>query len=268
VFARKPAPVQVSYLGYQTTTGMSAIDYRLTDGHADPVGRGEAFYTEELARLPNLFFCYQPPDVSPQVNPLPASASGSITLASLNHINKLTPQAFETWARILSLVPDSRLLVLAYAGGRLETNLRDVMARHGVDGGRVEVVDKRPRYEYLRLHERIDLALDTFPFNGHTTVCDALWMGVPSIMLEGDRYASRFGGVALRAVGLGELVAHDVEEYVRLAVAWAGNLVRLAELRQEMRSSVQASPLVDAAGFAQDVEAAYRRMWRRWCAQK
>jgi protein O-GlcNAc transferase len=267
VFARRPAPVQVSYLGYQNTTGMSAIDYRLTDGHADPPGRGEAFYTEELLRLPNQFFCYRPPDASPQVNPLPASASGRITLASLNHINKLTSQAFATWARILSLVPDSRLLVLAYAGGQLETNLRTVMARHGVDGRRLEVVDKRPRYEYLRLHQRIDLALDTFPFNGHTTVCDALWMGVPSIMLEGDRYASRFGGVALRAVGLGELVARDVEEYVRLAVAWSGNLARLAELRQELRSSVQVSPLVDAAAFARDVEAAYRQMWRRWCAQ-
>jgi protein O-GlcNAc transferase len=264
-FARKPAPVQVTYLGYQNTTGMSAMDYRLTDEHADPPGLTEAYYTERLVRLPRSFFCFLPPQPSPEVNDLPALANGHMTFASLNHIHKLTHEAFETWARILLAVPQSRLLVLAYSPGQFERNVRDRMSRAGVDPGRVEVANKRPRYEYLQLHGQIDIALDAFPFNGHTTVCDALWMGVPSIMLEGSSYASRFGGSTLLNLGLKDLIAHRPEQYVEIAVALAGDLPRLSALRRGLRARMQDSPLVDAIGFTRNLESAYRRMWNEWC---
>ncbi len=264
-FARKPAPVQVTYLGYQNTTGMSAMDYRLTDKHDDQPGLTEAYYTERLVRLPRSFFCFLPPQPSPEVNDLPALANGHVTFASLNHIHKLTHEAFETWAKILLAVPQSRLIVLAYSPGQLERNLRDLMARAGVDPGRVAVVNKRPRYEYLELHGQIDIALDTFPFNGHTTVCDALWMGVPSIMLEGSSYASRFGGSTHLNLGLEDLIAHWPEQYAEIAVALAGDLPRLSALRRGLRARMQDSPLVDAAGFTRNLESAYRRMWSEWC---
>ncbi len=266
VFARKPAPVQVTYLGYQNTTGMSAMDYRLTDAHADPPGTTDPWYTERLARLPGAFFCFRPPEPSPPVGPLPAERRGQITFASLNHVLKLRPENFRVWSRILARVTNSRLLLLAYSPGVLERSVRDLLAAEGIDPSRIDVVNKRPRQEYLQMHNEVDVALDTFPFNGHTTVCDALWMGVPSIMLEGGRYASRFGGSTLLGVGLGELIAHDPDEYVELAVALASDQRRLAELRRGLRERLLASPLVDAPQFARGVEAAYRQMWRSWCA--
>jgi len=265
-FAHKPAPVQVTYLGYQNTTGMSAMDYRLTDAHADPPGVTDRWYAEKLVRLPRSFFCYAPPERSPEVNELPALRGEYITLASLNHIHKITPRALRTWAEILRRVPKSRLMILAYTPGVFEANVQAVLAEEGIDAGRVEVVNKRPRYEYLEMHGQIDLALDTFPFNGHTTVCDALWMGVPSIMLEGSRYASRFGGSTLLGVGLAELIAHSVEQYVELAVGLAQDTQRLAELRRTLRERLATSGLVDGPAFARDVEAAYRQMWQSWCA--
>lgn len=266
VFAHKPAPVQVTYLGYQNTTGMRAMDYRLSDAHADPPGITDRWYTERLLRLPEHFFCFAPPEPSPPVGPAPFARKGAITFASLNHIPKLTERALRVWARILARVPDSRLLVLAYSPGILERNVQVLMAGEGVDPARIDVLNKRPRYDYLDLHNEIDIALDTFPFNGHTTVCDALWMGVPSIMLEGDSYASRFGGSTLLGVGLGDLIAHSTDEYVELAVNLACDRERLAELRRTLRERMRQSLLVDAPRFAGQVEAAYRDMWRTWCA--
>ena len=264
VFARKPAPIQVTYLGYQNTTGMSAMDYRLTDAHADPPGTTDRYYTEKLVRLPRSFFCYSPP-AAPPVNPLPARSAGCVTFGSFNHVQKITPEAIEVWAKILAAVPNSRLHVLAYSGGQFERHVRRIMTEAGIDPGRVDVLDKRPRYEYLRLFHQIDLALDTFPFNGHTTVCDALWMGVPSIMLEGGSYASRFGGSVPLNVGLEELIAHDCQEYLEIAAKLAANLDRLEEIRATSRASMENSPLMDAAGFTRNLEQAFRQMWREKC---
>jgi len=266
VFARKPAPVQVTYLGYQNTTGMTAMDYRLTDSHADPPGTTDAYYTEKLIRLPGSFFCFQPPDPAPAVNPLPAHAKGFVTFASLNHIPKLTDEAFATWLEILARVPDSRLLVLAYAPGKLQDRVQQLAAGAGLDPARVVVVNKRPRYDYLAMHHEIDIALDSFPFNGHTTVCDALWMGVPSVMMEGASYASRFGGSTLVSLGLEELIARDRPQYVQIATELAADWPRLIAYRNSLRARMAASPLVDAAGFTRGVEAAYRQMWSTWCA--
>jgi predicted O-linked N-acetylglucosamine transferase (SPINDLY family) len=266
MFAHKPAPVQVTYLGYQNTTGMRAMDWRLTDAHADPPGITDRWHTERLCRLPEYFFCYAPPEPAPAVGEPPCTRQGLITFASLNHIPKLTPAAVRLWAQILARVPASRLLLLAYSPGVLERNVRAVLAEEGVDPARVEVLNKRPRYDYLKMHDEIDIALDTFPFNGHTTVCDALWMGVPSIMLEGDSYASRFGGSTLLGTGLGEWIAHSTDEYVALAVKLATDRERLTELRRTLRERMRQSSLVDAPRFAAQVESAYRDMWRAWCA--
>ena len=211
VFARKPAPVQVTYLGYQNTTGMTAMDYRLTDAHADPPGTTDAFYTEKLVRLPGSFFCYRPPEAAPDVSELPALASGRVTLGWLNFLAKTTPEAIQMWSRLLIAVPDAQLVVLAYRPGVFEDRVLDAMSAAGVDPARVEIVNWRPPDAYLRLHHRIDIALDSYPFNGHTTICNALWMGVPSVVRQGTSFASRFGGSALVNLGLEDLIAERID---------------------------------------------------------
>jgi predicted O-linked N-acetylglucosamine transferase (SPINDLY family) len=266
IFAHRPAPVQVTYLGYQNTTGMRAMDYRLTDAHADPPGTNDAYYTEQLVRLPGAFFCYARPEEAPPVGAPPFESQGHVTFASLNNLNKLNDEALQAWARILARVPGSRLLVLGYSQGVFERRVRQKLSDEGIDGARVDVVNKRPRAEYLAVHHQIDIALDSFPFNGHTTVCDALWMGVPSVMLEGTSYATRFGGRTLLDTGLGDLIARNVDDYVSLAVQLANDRARLAELRRSTRQRLAGSRLMDAQAFARDVEAAYRRMWHDWCA--
>jgi predicted O-linked N-acetylglucosamine transferase (SPINDLY family) len=265
VFARKPAPVQVTYLGYQDTTGMSAMDYRFTDAHADPPGLTEAFHSERLVRLPRTFFCYAPREQSPEVNRLPALGAGHVTFGWLNTTMKITPATVATWARILSDVPRSRLIVLAYRPGVFEQRVRQVMEDAGIEAARVEIVNWCSQDEYMRLHHRIDLALDSFPFCGHTTVCNALWMGVPSVMREGATFASRFGGSALVNLGLDDFIARSSEAYVRIAAHMAGDVPRLARLRAGLRKQMAESPLMGAESFARRVEYAYRHMWHLWC---
>ncbi|MGD9721559.1 MAG: tetratricopeptide repeat protein [Pirellulales bacterium] len=266
-FARRPAPIQVTYLGYQATTGMGAMDYRLTDAQSDPPGRTEHWHTERLVRLPRSFFCYRPPADAPEPNPLPALTRGHLTFASLNQAIKLRPCTWRTWARILAALPAARLLVLSPPSGQFARVARDIMAQCGVDGGRIEFVLRRPRADFLRLHHEFDVALDSFPCNGHTTVCDALWMGVPSIMLEGGTYATRFGSIAPRNLGLDELVADSEARYVEIAVRLAGEWQQLAEWRRTMRDRMRASPLLDAPGFTRNLEGAYRQMWHDWLAK-
>lgn len=267
VFARKPAPVQVTYIGYQNTTGMSAMDYRLTDELADPPGETDKYYTEKLVRLSGAFFCYRPADEVPDVTPLPARQSGRVTFGSFNNFNKVTPPTLRAWLEILARVPDSRLLVLASLGGHVERHIDELARKRGLDPARIELFQKRPRDEYYQLVQQADIALDPFPFNGHTTTCDAVWLGVPVVMLLGRMYAQRFGASVLANVGLGDLVAHSVDEYVELAVGLAGDLDRLAELRSQLRPRMAGSVLMDFQGFARKVEAAYRQMWVAWCEQ-
>ncbi|MEX0676316.1 MAG: tetratricopeptide repeat protein [Pirellulales bacterium] len=267
VFARKPAPVQVTYIGYQNTTGMSAMDYRLTDELADPPGETDKYYTEKLVRLSGAFFCYRPADEVPDVTPLPARQSGRVTFGSFNNFNKVTPPTLRAWLEILARVPDSRLLVLASLGGHVERHIDELARKRGLDPARIELFQKRPRDEYYQLVQQADIALDPFPFNGHTTTCDAVWLGVPVVMLLGRMYAQRFGASVLANVGLGDLVARSVDEYVELAVGLAGDLDRLAELRSQLRPRMAGSVLMDFQGFARKVEAAYRQMWVAWCEQ-
>lgn len=266
VFARQPAPIQVTYLGYQNTTGMTAMDYRITDAWADPPGLTDRFYTEKLVRLPRAFFCYQPFD-APPIAPLPALESGTVTFGSFNNFAKVTPRVIDAWLEILKRVPRSRLLILAFRGGSLERRLGELAQQRGISPERVELHDKRPRQEYLRLIQQADIALDPFPFNGHTTICDSIWMGVPVVMLQGQTYASRFGGSVLANLGLEKWIADSVDEYVDLAVKSAGDLPRLSKLRNQLRPRMADSALLDFPGFARNLEKAYRQMWLDGCRQ-
>ncbi len=264
VFARRPAPVQVSAFGYCGTTGLRTIDHRLTDAASDPPGGAgaEAFHSEKLWRLPRVAWCYRPFDGAPDVGPPPAVENGFVTFGCFNNLVKVTDAVVETWSAILAAVPGSRLLLLGAAG---DEHTARRFARHGIDPGRVEVAGRRPRAEYFALHNRVDVGLDPFPFNGDNTLCDALWMGVPSVALAGDRFAARRGLAHLAAVGLGHLAAESVEEYVGTAARLAADWPALADLRPALRQSVRASALGDAPAFVADLESAYRAMWRRRC---
>ncbi|MEX0678390.1 MAG: tetratricopeptide repeat protein [Pirellulales bacterium] len=267
VFARKPAPIQVTYIGYQNTTGMLAMDYRLTDEYADPPGATDALHTEKLVRLPTTFFCYQPSGDAPAVGELPAAANGHVTFGSVNNFTKITVDALRLWAEILLRVPGSRLVIRADMTESLRKRLRETFAEQGIGGERLELVNRLPRLLYLELIKRMDIALDPFPFNGHTTTCDCIWQGVGVVTLSGQTYVSRFGGSGLKTLGLDELIADSREGYLETAVALAQDVERLRRLRATLRERMAASPLLDFAGFTRNLEAAYRRMWHDWLAE-
>lgn len=265
IFARKPAPVQVTYLGYQNTTGMAAMDYRLTDEYSDPSGVTDAYYTEKLVRLPRTFFVYQPSAAAPPVGALPAVGNGYVTFGSFNHFAKVTPHVLDAWARLLAKVPGARLIILSHGSPWLSQHISDVFAEQGVDPSRVELAQRRPYKQYLELISQVDISLDTFPFNGHTTTFDCLWQGVPVVALAGDSYVSRFGSSGLITLGLERLVAGSVEQYLDIAARLAADNEDLRQLRMSMRDRMQSSPIMDFVGFTRDLEAAYRAMWQSWC---
>ena len=247
--------MQVTYLGYQNTTGMTAMDYRLTDAHADPPGTTDAFYTEKLVRLPGSFFCYRPPETAPEVNELPALASGRVTLGWLNFLAKTTPEAIRDVEPIAEGRAQLRNCLCWLIDPECSRSACSTRSRQrGVDPARVEIVNWRPPDAYLRLHHRIDIALDSFPFNGHTTICNALWMGVPSVVRQGTSYASRFGGSALVNLGLEDLIARSDEEYVEIVARLAAICRGLAELRRGLRARVAGS----SAGGREDLHARRR----------
>jgi len=265
VFARQPAPVQVAWLAYPGSTGLPGMGYRLTDAHLDPPGSrscGTAWSAEEPVRLPDCWCCYQPADDSPEINPLPAFSAEGLTFGSLNNFAKVNEGALALWARVLAAAPGSRLLMFCPEGSARERVLACFHQR-GIAPERVVLTGFLPRWEYLQLYQRIDLALDPFPCNGMTTTCDALWMGVPVVTLAGEMPVSRAGLSILSTIGLAEMAAYSEDDYVRLAVKLAGNLPRLAELRATLRPRMLASPLMDAPRFARNVEAAYWSMWEQ-----
>jgi protein O-GlcNAc transferase len=264
MFARQPAPVQVTWLAYPGSTGLPSIGYRLTDAWMDPPGEEPAWSAEEPVRLPDCWCCYDPVGETPEINELPALSAQGVTFGSLNNFAKAHKGVLALWARVLEAVKGSRLVMLCPEGSARE-RVRAFFGARGIAVERVELVGYLPRWEYLRLYQRIDLGLDPFPFNGMTTTCDALWMGVPVLTLPGEMPASRAGLSLLSSVGLGELAASSEEDYVRMAVELAGNLPRLADLRATLRARMQASPLMDAPRFARNVESAYRSMWQAWC---
>ena len=265
LFARKPAPVQVSWNGYPNTTGMRAIDYRITDARADPPGTTEHLYSEKLVRLPEVYVAFTLPRVSPEVSPPPVLETGQITLGSFNAVFKVTPWAIKVWSRLLHELSDSRLLIFAVPAGRTRERILREFARHGIGEARLELAPRLPMAEFLNAHARVDIALDTFPYSGTTTTCQTLWMGVPVITLAGKSLVSRVGVTMLASVGLENCVAVDEADYVRKAIALAGDRDRLRELRLGMRHRMAVSPLTDGARFASFLEDAYAEMWERYC---
>jgi protein O-GlcNAc transferase len=263
VFARKPAPIQVSFAGYPESTGLEAIEYRISDRYLERGCVDEGIGGNERVRLIDSFWCYAPREVGVKVNEPPARETGRVTFGSLNNFCKVNEQTLKLWARVLGAVGDSRLVLLSRMGSPRRRTL-DVLERHGVARGRVEFVDFHPRREYLELYHRLDIVLDTFPYNGHTTSLDALWMGVPVVSLAGDTPVSRAGLSQLTNLGLPELAAHSETEYVNIACDLARDVPRLAQLRSTLRDRMENSILMDAPRFARQVEQAYREMWQTW----
>jgi predicted O-linked N-acetylglucosamine transferase (SPINDLY family) len=268
VFACRPAPVQVTYLGYPNTTGLSMMDYRVTDFLTDPEGQ-ENFYTEKLQRLLGCFLCYQPPADAPEVTPLPARKTGRITFGSFNNLAKINSQTIQLWSKVLHAVRESRLLIKNHSltDPAVRERYWEMFREQGVASDRIEFLGYMPsNVGHLALYGDVDIALDTFPYNGTTTTCEALWMGVPVITLKGSTHAGRVGLSLLTTVGLRELVVENDGEYIARAAALAADLDSLAARRAALRERMRASPLCDAVGFTRDMEAAFREMWRRWCA--
>jgi len=267
VFARKPAPVQITWLGYPATTGLGAIDYRISNAIADPAS-AENLTSETLIRLPSGFLCYQPPLEAPQVGALPASSSGYITFGSFNSLAKVNPVVLGLWKGILAAVPGSHLLIKAAAVVDPDTRaycLEGLVAQ-GIAPDRLDIVPRTQSLsEHLATYNRVDIALDPFPYNGTTTTCEALWMGVPVVTLAGDCHAGRVGASLLAQVGMQDMVAHTSATYHAAAVTLASDPARLAALRAGMRDRISASPLTDTACFTRKLEQAYRSTWRHWC---
>ncbi|WP_322032703.1 tetratricopeptide repeat protein [Paraburkholderia sp. J76] len=267
LFARKPAPVQVAWLAYPGTTGSSAIDYRLTDPWLDPFDKSDADerYSERSYRLPHTFWCYEPLVSALEVGTLPADTYGSVTFGCLNSARKLTDRTLGLWANVLRRVPDSKMIVLLEQG-RPREQASEKFRRFGVDPSRLIFVGKQSRRAYLETYRRIDIALDTFPYNGHTTSLDSFWMGVPVVTIIGRTPVSRGGYSLLASLGLLELSSSDDSGFVEIAVLLANDLPRLRNLRLGLRQRMERSPLMDGAGFARGIEQAYRQMWEAWCA--
>ena len=266
VMALKPAPVQVTYLGYAGTTGMQQVDYRLTDALAEPPELQE-FYSEKLAYLPKGHHCYGPEDFGLGVEPLPALRNGYVTFGSFNNSCKTNLFIMKLWANILKVNDKSHLLLKFKCG--IDQGVREHYFRQfgqlGISPDRLEIYDWNVPVEHLQLYNRMDIALDTYPYNGATTTCEALWMGVPVISLTGKTYVSRLGLSILTNVGLGFFAASTPEEYVAKATALAAKPEALAKIRATMRQRMLVSSLCDAKTFADSVEEAYRKMWHRWC---
>ncbi len=266
-FALRPAPIQITYLGYPNTTGVKQIDYKITDRHADPPETTETFYTERLLRLPETFLCYRIPRTLPDISPLPALKTSSITFACFNPISKINPQVAALWSRILAEVPNSRLLIKSHV--LHDPTTRELIARrlagNGIPQDRLELQGRTKTHEeHIALYNQVDIALDPFPYNGTTTTCEALAMGVPVVTLAGISHISRVGVSLLTNIGLSHLIAESADDYIRIAKNLATNLPDLAKLRSTLRDRLQRSPLCDEPRFTRDLEAAYRTVWTTW----
>ncbi len=269
--AGRPAPVQCTYMGYPSTTGLRAIEYRIVDALTDPPGRGDELATERLVRISPCFLCYAPPRHAPPVSPCPSDSGAPLTFGSFNTQAKLTPSTLDTWTRVLQRVPGSRLVlknrVLGDAGIAAWT--LDQFTRRGVEASRLECLGETTSLaDHMGLYRRVDVALDPFPYNGTTTTMEAMWMGVPVVVLEGASHHSRVGVSLMSAIGHPELVARDREGYIELAANLAGDADRRRELRRTLRDRIGASPLCDGDAFTRKFEAALRQMWRTWCEQR
>lgn len=267
-FARRPAPVQVTWNGYPNTTGMTAMDYRITDASSDPPGTTEALHSETLARLPDIYMTWHPPADAPDVGALPALASGHITFGSFNSCFKITPALVDLWSRLLEAVPRSRLMLLTITSRGAEKRIRDLFHGHGVSPDRLELLPRMTHDEFLAAHRRADIALDTYPYHGTTTTCFSLWMGLPVVTLAGRVHVSRVGVSLLSNLGTPQWIAHSRDEYVTIAKELASDVPALAATRSGLRQKMLHSRVTDGVRGARELEGAFRKMWSDWCAAR
>ena len=269
VFAQQPAPVQMTWLGYLNTTGMTRMQYRLSDAVSDPPNIADRLHTESLVRMPRSQWCYRPyreMELSKEhAKEPPCVRNGYITFGSFNHGLKLSPTVLALWAQILLRLPDAQLVIMGVPDGAAQDRLRGAFTQHGIAAGRIRIVGPLPMNDYVPWFDKVDLALDSTPYSGGTTTCDTLWMGVPVVALAGQRSVSRSAASLLTTVGLADWITHTPEDYVDRAVKFAGDRALLAGLRASLRQRMRESPLMDEVGFTRDLEAAYRTLWRRWC---
>ena len=266
VFAAKPAPIQVTWLGYPDTTGLGTVDYRITDAVADPPGMTEHLHTESLVRLPGTFLCYPPPNDAPSVAPASHRENVRITFGSFNNFAKISPEMLNCWATILKEVPESRLLIkaLGMEDSWIRQRLETIFSSNSVEPDRLLLVNKTIDIkEHLSLLSEMDILFDTYPYNGTTTTCESLWMGVPVVTLAGESHVSRVGASLLTSVGLPELIANSEEEYREIAIRLASDKERLAAYRNSLREIMLHSSLTDAAGFTRNLEHAFQSMWQK-----
>ena len=271
LFARRLAPVQITWLGYPDTTGLRGMDHRFVDAITDPEGEAEPFHTEKLVRFAPTAWTYQPPRDAPEPAPVPGAADGVVTFGCFNNFAKVSDSTLRGWAGILAAVPQSRLLLKGHGLDEpgLAAALRSRLGLLGVEEDRVELLGRTAGIaEHLALYARVDVALDTFPYHGTTTTCEALWMGVPVVTLAGDRHASRVGVSLLTALGRREWIARDWTEYSAIAVALANDVAGRAGLRSALRDEMRRSVLLDHAGQAARFGAAVRECWQQWCRRQ
>jgi predicted O-linked N-acetylglucosamine transferase (SPINDLY family) len=271
MLGHRAAPIQVSYLGYPNTSGLTEMDYRVTDAMADPPGLSDAWHTEKLLRIEGGFLAYQPPDFGKDlaVADAPMKASKHVTFGSFNNLAKINAVVLDTWAAILEQVPESVILLKARGlrDDKVKERILAAFAARGIDGeNRIRLMGhERASEDHLRLYHQIDLALDTFPYNGTTTTCEALWMGTPVLTFEGASHPGRVGASLLTHAGLGELVVKDRQGYIEKAVALGKDCKALGQLRAGLRERFASSPIMDASRLARGLEKAYREVWQAYC---
>jgi predicted O-linked N-acetylglucosamine transferase (SPINDLY family) len=261
------APIQAHWLGFCNSTGLDAMDYRLSDDIADPPGIADDASSEEIVRLPEGFFTFLAPEESPPVRPAPSLRNGFITFGCFNNHLKINTGVIDLWAKLMNELPDSRL-VLRYGGYKSPHLRRSIIGRfeeRGISGRRIRLLESTPAiFQHYDLHGQVDIALDPFPYNGMTTSCDAVWMGVPLVTLRGGPHRSRVGACILTRIGHPEWIAETEEEYVDIAKNLAADPEQLSEIRPGIREAMRESPLMDGPRLARHLEGAYRDWWRRW----
>jgi protein O-GlcNAc transferase len=263
LFAWKPAPVQVSWLSYNASTGLADIDYVIADEQVVPPGNQHHF-VEKIHYLPKMWMCFTPPQDAPDVAPLPAVGNGHVTLGCFQQLQKINDEVLEVWSQILQKLPTARLHIQTKAFGFAEerANMRQRLLKHNLDPERVKLLGVMPRMEYLAAYAEVDFVLDTFPYNGFTTTCEALWMGVPTLTLSGETLLGRQGTSVMQAIDLPEWIAHDKDDYIDKALRFAGDSRTLAQIRAGFRERLLNSPLLDGAGFAQNLQGALQQIWQ------
>lgn len=262
VFAQKPAPIQIAYVGYLSTTGLGAMDYRITDKLAEPDGF-DRYYTEKLLRMPDSMWCFEPPTDDLAISPLPALQNGFLTFGSFNSVDKIDIESIKLWSILLRELPSARMLFMA--APEVRPHFIEQFREHGIATSRIEYFGKLPPGEFRKMIQRVDISLDSFPVNGATTTCESLWQGVPALSLSGERFLSRNGLSILGAAGLPDFSARTQKELIDTALLLADNLPILANIRSGMREHLLAAPLLDQRQFVQNLEALYRETWITWC---